>query len=160
MSRFEGLNLVDLLRLLHEIVVPESPSLLPQTRGWWVLAAWLAAVVLIGLAQWLAYRRRNRYRREAAAELAGIAARAASQPAASAAAIAALVKRTALVAYPRERVAALHGRDWARFLCESANDDPVVSASAERIADAAYRCDVDGRALLDAARRWIRVHDA
>jgi hypothetical protein len=160
MSRFEGLNLVDLLRLLHEIVIPEAPSLMPHTPGWWVVAAWLVAVVLIGLSQWLAYRRRNRYRREAAAELETIAASAAAQPAASAAAIAGLLKRTALAAYPRERIASLHGNDWARFLCESAHDDPIVSASADRIAAAAYRRDADGGGLIDAARRWIRVHDA
>ncbi|MGD8808166.1 MAG: DUF4381 domain-containing protein [Gammaproteobacteria bacterium] len=160
MNRFEGLDLVGLLRLLHDIVLPEPPSLLPQTSGWWVISAWLVAVVLIGVAQWIAWRRRNRYRREAIAELETIAARAASEPAASAAAIASLIKRTALVVYPRETVASLHGHRWAAFLCSSASDDPVVEACADRLASAAYRADIDGGALVEGARRWIRVHHA
>lgn len=157
MNRFEGLSLPELLDLLHGIVVPAPPSWLPRTTGWGVLAAWSATLVLIGVVRWLVHRRRNRYRRDALAELEAIVA---SDAAPSAAAIAALVKRTALAAYPRARVASLYGDDWAAFLRRSANDDPLVGAGVELMARAAYRVDVDGRELVDAARQWIRLHRA
>ena len=158
--RYEGLSLSELLDLLHEIVLPEAVSWVPQTPGWWIAAAWFVAVVAVGIAQWIMHRRRNRYRRDAQQELLRIAARAETEPAATAAEIAILLKRTALCAYPRERVASLSGREWAAFLSASANDDPIVGDAANRIAAAAYRPGIDGQTLVAPARRWIRVHRA
>jgi len=158
MNRFDGLSLPQLLDLLHEIVLPDPVALWPQTQGWWTALGWLLAVTAIGVSQWVAFRRRNRYRREAEAELTTIAARADSAPSDAAAQIAALLKRTALVAFPRKRIASLYGRDWADFLRESANNDPLVDESADRIAGASWRPDADARALVEPARRWIRKH--
>jgi hypothetical protein len=159
-NRYDGLNLPQLMELMHGLVVPEPVPWLPSTPGWWVLAGWLVAVALLGAGRLALRRRRNRYRREAAAELDTIEAQADGDPAAAAAQISILLKRTALAAYSRDRVAALHGAAWARFLEESADGDPVVAAAAERFASAAYRPDADGRELVAPARRWIRVHRA
>lgn len=156
MNRFDGLSLSQLLDLLHEIVPPEAVSWLPQTSGWLILGAWLAAIIVIGLRHWLALRRRNRYRRVALAELDRIAGRADG----TAADVALLVKRTALAAYPRERVASLSGAEWAAFLSSSTGDDPVVAGGAEPIASAAYRADAYSGPLIEPARRWIRMHRA
>jgi hypothetical protein len=159
-NRFEGLNLVDLIDLLHEIVMPEPVSWLPQTPGWWTLGGWLLAIVAIGVAHWIRHRRRNRYRRQAEAELDAIAARLPSEPTVAAMEIAELVKRTALAAYPRERVASLHGHDWAEFLRDSTDNDRTVADGAERLANAAYRPDSVAEELVEPARRWIREHRA
>jgi hypothetical protein len=156
MNRFEGLRLPELMDLLHEIVEPPAVAWLPQTPGWWVLGAWIFAVLVIAVRHWLAVRRRNRYRRDALHELDQLAAGAES----TAAEIALLVKRTALAAYPREQVASLYGADWAAFLRRSAGNDPVVAAGAESLASAAYRADAHGQTLVEPARRWIRVHRA
>jgi hypothetical protein len=158
--RYEGLNLPQLMELMHGLALPAPVSWMPATPGWWVLLGWLTAVCLIAVRQWLLWRRRNRYRRDAEAELATIAAQAEANPAAAAAKIAALVKRTALVAYERTSVASLYGADWARFIRASVNDDPLVAAAADELASAAYRSDADGRKLVAAARRWIRFHRA
>ena len=90
----------------------------------------------------------------------GIAARAASDPSGSAQEIAALLKRTALAASPREAVASLYGADWAAFLCRTAGNDAEVAAAADRLALSTYRADADGRELVNSARRWIRLHRA
>ena len=159
-GRFEGLNLPQLLDLMHELVVPEPVPWLPQTPAWWVLCGWLLAVAALLIAAIARRRRRNRYRREALASLDAIAAQSQLSAAESARRVAEIIKRAALVAYPRSRVAGLHGRDWARFLCDSSGDDRQVTEAAESIASAAYRPDADGRALLQPARRWVRVHRA
>ncbi len=158
-EEYRGLNLPQLLDLMHALVEPEPVSWMPQTVGWWVLAAWV--VVGAGLLAWHAYGvwRRNRYRQEALAALDAIEARARAGES-SAEPVAVLLKRTALAAYPREEVARLYGADWARFLGESSGNDPVVASSAEHLANAAYRADVDATALIEPARRWIEVHRA
>ncbi len=160
MSPYEGLNLPQLMELMHGLEFPEPVPWVAETPGWWVLSGWLLAVLGLCVRQLVLRRRRNRYQREAMVELSAIQRQAETDPAAAAAAIAALLKRTALVAYPREQVASLFGSEWARFLTESANDDPVVADAAGQISAAAYRADADGRSLLAPARRWIRVHRA
>lgn len=160
MNPYEGLNLPQLLDLLHDIMRPETVAWTPLTVGWGIAAFWLAVVlVLVG---WNRYGHwhRNRYRREALAVLQSIEAAAADNPVAAAGDVAALLKRTAMVAYPRPRVANLYGADWARFLRESSSNDPDVTAAAERLATAAYRADADAQVLIAPARRWIKVHRA
>ena len=159
-ERFEGLNLPQLLDLMHELVVPEAVPWLPQTQGWWVLFGWALAVAALVIAAMVRRRRRNRYRREALASLDAIAAHPQLGAPESAQQVAEVIKRTALAAYPRTRVASLHGKDWARFLSESSGNDKQVEEAAEFLASAAYRPDADGRSLLPPARRWVRVHRA
>ncbi len=160
MSAYDGLNLPQLLELMHELHLPEPISMIPQTPGWWVLGGWLAAIALVVIDQVVKRRRHNRYRREAQTSLDGIAARTADDPSGSAQEIAALLKRTALAAYPRETVAPLYGGDWAAFLTRTAGNDPEVAAAADRLASGAYRAVVDASDLVRPARRWIRLHRA
>ena len=160
MSQYDGLNLPQLLDLMHGLVMPEPVAWLPQTPGWWIVLGWLLAVLLLLAWQFARRRQRNRYRRDALTELRSIAAQTELGPAESAQHIAALLKRTALAAYPREDVAALYGRDWAQFLKESAGNDPQIAEAADLLAAAAYRPDVDGSVLARPARRWIRLHRA
>ena len=157
MSEYEGLNLAQLLDLLEAPVAPDPVSFLPQTPGWWIVLAWLVAVVLVVV--WNRYQkwRRNRYRREALKALHSIEK---SRGAATAGQIAMLLRRTALAAYPRSRVASLYGDAWVEFLTESSRNDRLVRKSAHDLASAAYRADVDPAVLVKPARRWIKVHRA
>jgi hypothetical protein len=159
-SKYDGLDLPQLLDLMHGIVTPEPVPWFPATPGWWIALGWLFAVLLLAAWQFARYRRRNRYRRDALAELDVIAARKDIDPAESAQRIAAVLKRTALVAYPRADVAALYGASWARFLTESADNDARIAEAADRLATAAYRPDADPGVLAEPARRWIRRHRA
>ena len=160
MSQYDGLNLPELLDLMHELVLPEPIPWLPQTPGWWIAFGWFFAVLLVSGRYWMMRRRRNRYRRDALAELKAIETAPDLGPTESAQQIATLLKRTALVAYPRRDVASIFGKDWAEFLTESANDDKQIAAAAESLAAAAYRPDAIGDELVQAARRWIRLHHA
>ena len=160
MSRYEGLNLPELLALMHEIVRPEPVPLVPQTVGWLVVAVWLLTVIMLVAWNRLRTWRRRRYRREALAILGTIAERSDQDPAVTAQQVASVLKRAALAAYSRTEVTALHGDEWAAFLCRSADNDPVVERAAAELAHAAYAPDADGRRLLEPARRWLEVHRA
>lgn len=146
--------------LMHGLVMPAPVSLLPVTAGWWILSAWLLAVLIIVVWSGLIYRRRNRYRREALAALTVIDNESGLDPFEMAQRISLLLKRTALAAYPRSQVASLSGSEWAEFLIASANEDRQIVEAAEMLAGAAYRPDTDGRVLSEPARRWIRNHRA
>lgn len=159
-AKYEGLNLPQLLDLMHGLVLPDPVSLVPQTDGWWVLAAWIAAVLALCVRAYLQHRRKNRYRREALASLAELEAAPKDDPARSATAVAILLKRTALAVWPRHEVASIYGGDWASFLVQSSRQDPKVAAFAEDLARAPYTPDVDVEPLFEPARCWIKAHRA
>lgn len=157
-ERYEGLNLPQLLELLHPPVVPELVSWLPQTVGWQILGLWALVTSILLVVYSVKAWRRNRYRRDALAVLDEIASR--RHEASAPGEIALLIKRTALAVFPRERVANLYGEEWAQFLCESSGGDPRVVNSAHQLATAAYRDGVSGADLVKPAKRWIKVHRA
>ncbi len=63
-AEYDGLNLPQLLDLMHDPVIPEPIEWWPQTPGWWIVLAWLM-LVAAGFA-WRGYQRyrHNRYRRQ------------------------------------------------------------------------------------------------
>lgn len=137
-----------------------NPIAVPDPVGWWPLAPGLQAVlVLLALAilalawrRWRAWRD-DRYRREALRELAAMT---------DLAGLPSLLKRAALSAFPRDRVAALHGAAWHRFLDESASLDtfvPRCGAALDRLAYGGGAPAADeAQALRAAARAWLERH--
>ena len=154
---------------LHDIVVPLAVSWWPLAPGWYAVVAVL--VVLLG---WAAQRtavrhRRNAYRREARRAIAALRANA-REPANVQRAVldlAVLLRRVALTAYPRTRVAPLTGAEWLRFLDDTGATEAFSGAPGACLTTAVY-----GRAgrganplppeplgeLFDAAEAWVRSH--
>jgi hypothetical protein len=158
-SGLEGLSLPQLAERLHDIAQPPPVSMLPGTAGWLIVGAWLLAVALTLAAHALVTWRRNRYRREAEAALERIERQLAVDPDALAE-VGTLLKRTAMTIYGREQVASLHGDAWAAFLRAKAPGDSCVRSAAPALARVAYQGADDPSAIIEAARRWIRVHNA
>ncbi len=147
----------------EEIFVPDSIALTPQTVGWKLLAG-----LILGLAVWALVRlvrryRANRYRRAALAELEGLRGTDANE--ASLGAIPEILKRTALCAFPRSKVASLTGGEWRAFLdatCPDAGFDPELG---DALASLSYRGPetvppATAARLYEASARWIRGHRA
>ena len=149
---------------------------LPTTVGWWPLAtAWhvLIGFLLIALA-WLSYRlfhrwNKNRYRRVALLELQQLEHRIhnADERDASLRQIPQLLKRTALSVYPRSQVASLSGKDWFHFLNKTQKNPSFTAITAGTLNTVSYSSGelsaVDSKAtaaLLDAARSWLKHHQA
>jgi len=149
-SRSQQTSLLDLLDKLVEPGDPPPVSMMPQTWGWGALA--IAVIILAVLAGFRLYRswRANAYRRSAL----GALAQAQGVPEE----IAAIVRRTALAAFPRKDVAGLTGADWLHFLRTTCKGSPFDGAAGEALTAAPYR-DVPPSAELEtAAARWIRSH--
>lgn len=133
------------LQNLRDIVVPQPPPLWPPAPGVWVvLIVVLCALVALFL-WWHRARARSAYRRAGLALLDG---------AGTARDVDVILKRVALAAFPRPRVAPLYGDDWVTFLdstCSRARFAPIAAAE-------------PGAAATPELRRlagtWIRHHRA
>lgn len=135
---------------LRDLAEPPSVSWWPLAPGWWVLlGVGLVAVSLLGWRAWRRWRH-NAYRRAALREL---------ESATSVAAIAAIIKRAALVAYPRSDVAALSGAAWCRWLSETGGQQvpqSVADALQEGVFSDRQPASVDE--LMRFAAQWIERH--
>jgi hypothetical protein len=80
------------------------------------------------------------------------------------AAVSQLLRRLALVRYPRDQVAALSGRDWLAFLERSGPGGALAERVGCLLADGQFRDRPAGEAelaaLAQAAQTWIRAQGA
>jgi hypothetical protein len=151
-------SLVDLLAELNDIAEPAPVSLFPATRAWAVLAALLVALLALAVRAFVRRRRATAYRRAALAELRALAPAVEAGDPGGLARLQALLRRTALTAFPRADVATLTGDAWAGFLERTGGRFGPLAAA---LAEAPYRAvAVDPAAALAAARHWIRRHHA
>lgn len=137
---------------LHDFYQPAPPAWTPQTIGWYVVFAILGLLLLWlivrSIRKWLA----NAYRREALRELAVLPPEQFTT----------LLKRTALAAWPREKVASLSGEEWLEFLNKTAEADNFRHLPGNQIEEIALRQAAlsgdDERALRRITAEWIRRH--
>lgn len=145
-----GPNLVDMLEELAEPPAPPPVPMTPQTAGWAVLAA-LLVLAIAALVAWRVRRyRANAYRRAALTALAA----AGDDPAA----VSAIVRRTALAAWPREAVAGLAGEGWLAFLDRTGGDGAFAGGPGRALLDAPYRDGTPAPGLAEVAAGWVRRH--
>ena len=157
------------LENLFDIVVPPPVSWWPPAPGWYVVGGLVLLLGVYGAWRALARRRAAAYRRAALAELRRIEARAVDegQRAVALREVPALVKRTALAAFPRETVASLSGAEWLGFLDRTGHTDAFTRGRGQVLAALAYDPGVAQgldrgamQELFDAVARWIGSHHA
>lgn len=156
----------DALKGLQEIPLPPPVSYRPATVGWVFVGGLLLAIV--AYAAWRGWRRwqANAYRRAALRELADLETRleVADGHARAAAELPALVKRTALACYPRERVAPATEDEWLAFLDRTCPPGGFVAGPGKLLPALAYGTtaptDAELRDLTALVRHWIEKHDA
>ena len=140
------------LEKLHDFYQPQPPPWVPQTVGWYIVFALLLLLAAWGAWHLCASWRRNRYRREALKEMEH----------ADISAIPVLLKRTALVAWPREEVASLSGDAWLQFLAKHGPDSSFDQDVGRRLLDLDYHGSLLDPAeeveLRASATNWVRRH--
>ncbi len=120
--------------------LPEPVSWWPPAPGWWLLAA--ALVLALGAAAWVLLRRRRRRAalRAALKELDALAAhRAALDSAAYARSLSRLLRRYALMRFPRRAVAGLAGDAWLRFLDDRGGGEVFTRGAGRRLGEESFR---------------------
>ena len=137
---------------LHDFYQPPPVPWTPQTVGWYVVFGVLALTVLWFVIRGIRHWRHNRYRRLALKELASTPPELLS----------ALLKRTALAAWPREAVASLTGSNWLSFLVKTSAITSFQEAPGNRIEEIAFASSSlssrDEQHIRDVTAEWIRRH--
>ena len=151
---------------LHDIVLSAPVSWWPLAPGWYVLAFALLGIAVF--AGWRARRRwlASRYRAEALTELRTVHVES-MDPTAATIQLMTLLKRTALVAYPRQQVASLSGERWWAFLDERGGGTDFSEKLGPMSTSLLYGAAPNDRAGDDrveqlklAVERWIKEHPA
>ena len=152
---------------LHDIVMPGPVPWWPPAPGWYVVAALALVVGVWAVWRWWRQWHANAYRRAALAELEQLAAqsREPSRRDVALQALPALLKRTALAAFPRDEVASLSGAAWLGFLDRTGGGRDFTSGPGALITEIAYapHCtehldQAQQEAVIQCVRRWIRKH--
>lgn len=148
----DGKSLVDLLDMLKPAPEPTPISMTPQTFGWVVLGGLLAAVIMALVFLIHRHRKANAYRKLALSELDGCGNDAAQ--------VSEILRRTALMAYPRSEVAGIFGTQWITFLKQTADISEFSESTLANLISAPYQKEIKDPAAADLARHWIRTHKA
>jgi hypothetical protein len=145
------------LENLHDLVMPVPVPWWPPAPGWVIVSAVLVVVLGWWLIRAIQHWQSNSYRREALVLLGKIDGSEAELPT--------LIKRVALSAYPRERVASLTGEQWLAFLDQTGHTDVFTMGAGRWLARLAYEPQLTAslsttelNGLRTAVRDWILRH--
>jgi hypothetical protein len=146
---------------LRDIHLPGPPDFWPPAPGWWVLTA-----IALGLATWagvLLWRqiRIRRQRRHILALLERMEQSSNGAPTPEfLAQLSRLMRRLALMRFPRREIASLTGIKWLQFLDSSGGDGQFSQGPGKVLAQGPYMRElpngIDGRALTVLIRQWIQ----
>jgi len=139
---------------LRDIHGPLAPSMWPPAPGWWLLAALLLVLMVVGIRWGLHRWRHARLRRRVLQQLQQM------EPAdrGLAACVSLLLKQVALARYPRNQVAALNGSAWLEFLDRTGGTDRFRNGAGQALANGPYsQQPVDQpEELLRLGSAWVR----
>ena len=160
-------NVVYSLNDLRDIALPEKISFWPPAMGFWILLG-LVMIVLsyIALKKYKDWSM-NAYRRAGLILLKELGDNfSVDNQEATVENISLILKRVALVAYSREKVASLTGDAWLDFLNESYGGKEFLDHPAVLLKDASYHQrkenivdENDVKKLLFLAQTWITQHE-
>ena len=139
------------LENLRDIVIPPPVPWWPLAPGWWVLFIIMGLIAVLAVARCWRRWRANAYRRVALRAL---------READSVASVAEILRRAALMAASRTRVASLNGSAWVQWLTKTGGC-AVPPAVSQLLTSGIY--DESGSTnageLAAFAAQWIRNHE-
>ena len=149
--------------VLRDIHLPAAPEWWPPAWGWWLLAG-VVLLILAGLGSrlWRQFLVQKQ-RRQLLGLLNGFEAEGSARPGPEfLARISQLLRRIALMRYPRAEVAPLSGVEWLRFLDRSGGGGRFEHGPGRVLAEGPYRRvqiePPEAEALVVLVRDWIEVN--
>jgi len=147
---------------LAPVVELEPVGWFPFAPGIWFLIALIGWWSGLGLLCWIAKYRKNAYRREACRLLKSLEVHTSFQEGLRQ--TNEVLKRTALVAFPRHQVASLWGAEWIQFLQTKTKSLPISGKIAECLASVTVQPLPDSfdredyLATIRVAQAWVQKH--
>ena len=150
---------------LKDIHLPLSPDIWPPAPGWWLLAA-----TSLGFLVWVAVKllrawRHHRLQKDILASLDQLQQHSYEATPQFLAELSILLRRVAMMKFPRQQVAALTGKEWLSFLDLHGGDGEYSNGVGSVLADGPYARysatvneidNIDRDALLSLSRKWIK----
>ena len=145
---------------LKDIHLPPMPPAFPPDEKVWIWAAGIIALTFF-IRFALKHRRRLTAKAYTFAEIDRIAKQ--GTPGDKITALLGLLRRMALMKFPKERVAALHGTQWSAFLKDTLKSKTLDERAAYLIEQAAYLPpeqlkNTDVAPLAAVVRQWAAEH--
>lgn len=151
------------LAQLKDIHLPPPIGLWPLAPGWYVIM--VLVILLFGVSLYLIYRKHQHAKAKKHALFLLVQYQKQYEqehnvPETSAR-ISELLRRVALVYYPRNEVASLHGKDWLLFLNKTSKGVDFILVK-DLLLEAPFKTNetLDLNPLFKAARRWIQQRRA
>jgi len=145
---------------LRDIHLPVGPGWWPPAPGWWLLAVLLLVLLVWGIRIALRQYRLHRQRQHLFAMLDALTQQPDDVTPEAITKLSSLLRRLALMRFPRQQVAALTGNEWLRFLDHSGGDGRFSHGPGQVLATGPYQptlpADVDLAALSALLREWIK----
>lgn len=146
---------------LRDIHLPEAIGWWPPAPGWWVVVV-LAIALLIIIIQWLRHVHRNqRLHRDARRMLYEIEQRYQEHQDARILIreLSSFLRRVAISAHDRNKVASLTGDEWLNWLDTRAGVELFNTNEGRQLTEAPYKPDnvVDVETLLTICRKWLQT---
>lgn len=156
----------DPLAGLRDWHLPGPVSWWPPAPGWWLLAGLVLVGAVLAGRWWVRRRRRVAAARAALQHLGRLRAQIenSGDSRGFAAGVSRLLRRLALVRFPREQVAGLAGRDWLLFLDRTGGGGAFADGVGRALVDAPFRGDgglgtvSDADELARLAAAWIQAN--
>ena len=150
----------DLLSQLHNIHPPTPVPFWPPAPGWWIVA--ILVILFIMVAGWI-YRRyylSQAFKRMALKILKQLRQdyQCSGESIQLVMALSILLRRVALVKFPRHQVAGLIGRSWLQFLDETGHTKAFTQGLGQVLVTVPYQkySQVDTEALFNLVTTWIK----
>ena len=146
---------------LADIHLPQEPAAWPPAWGWWVLLALMVALGSLLVLKYRHYQKRKQQRQQVLQALDKLSQRLQNERnTAALGELNILLRRLALMHFPRQKVASLTGQQWLAFLDKSGNSRDFTQGAGRILADVPYLAEVpesaDINALIKVVKKWVK----
>ncbi len=146
---------------LADIHIPAKPSAWPPALGWWILLALLITLLTVLVIKFIRYKKLKKQQQrilQALAKLEGKLRK--DRNTVALAEINILLRRLALMRYPRKQIASLTGKNWIDFLDNSGNTQDFSKGAGRVLADVPYLAQmpekIDIKELSRVVKKWVK----
>lgn len=149
---------------LEDIHLPASPAFWPPAPGWWIAATLLIALVGFAFYKLLKYRNKRKQQQKILNVLSSFEQDLKEgKGSESIANINRLLRRLALMHYPRQQVASLTGSQWLGFLDTTGATTAFTKGAGRILEDGPYVAQLpenfdsfDSEGLIKAVTQWVK----